>query len=459
MNRASFMRGKLFWKIFLSYVGIIAMAAAVDHWLGIALAVAFGLYVARRITRPLRELTLTAEALRYGDYSRRIHQLPPNEFGILGAALNQLGSTVATKIATIHQERSQLWAIIAEMTEGVIAVEHGGRVLLCNHAASRLLGTTEADMLGKPLWEITRVADLVELFEQARQGSGAIAEEIAITPPSANLLGLTVQAHASRFAGGNENGVVIVLNDVTQLKRLERVRQDFVANVSHELKTPLTAIRGYVETVLQLAQGETEPRERFLRKVDSQVSRLIDLIEELLALARVEASDAEHTVAAVEWRSVIGEVVSHYEPTIAEHHLRIVAELSQVEAWVLGNREALSMIVSNLLDNAIKYSRPHGEIRLLLHAAEQKITLSVIDTGIGIPRHEHARIFERFYRVEKSRTSGPAGSGLGLAIVKHLVQTLKGEVGVDSTEGQGSRFHVTLPRAVVTPTQHSHHVA
>lgn len=437
------MRGRLFWKIFLSYVGLIIFTAAVDSWLGVGLAVGLGLYVAYRITRPLRELTLTAGALQHGDYERRIHQLPPNEFGVLGNALNQLGATVARTIATIDQERSQLAAIIAGMVEGVVATDDTGRVIFCNQSAAALLQTTQAEMLGQYWWETTRAADLVDVFERAQRDTAPIHAEATL--PHA-VQPLTVQATASRFVGARGSGVVIVLNDLTQLKRLERIRQDFVANVSHELKTPLTAIRGYVETLLHSAKDDAANRERFLHKIDTQVGRLSTLVEELLTLARIEESESRLPTTSVDWAEIVRAVVERYEAGVADKALQLRVEIPLEPVMVAGNSEALSVITSNLLDNAIKYTPKDGTITLRLTSAERGICLAVTDTGIGISAHEQTRIFERFYRADKSRTLGPHGSGLGLAIVKHLVQALHGDMTVDSAEGRGSVFAVVIPK-------------
>lgn len=440
-------RGQLFWKIFLSYIGLMLLAMTLRHWWGLALAGIVGVYVAYRITRPLRELTLTAEALRQGNYERRIHQLPPNEFGILGDALNQLGATLALKISSLAQEQSQLSAIMAGMVEGVVAVDVAGRVIFCNRSASALLGTSEAEMLGKYLWEVTRVAELVELFERARQASSVpLLQEITIahTPRV-----VTIQAHGSRFEGDGEHtrGVVMVLNDLTHLKQLERVRQDFVANVSHELKTPLTAIRGFVETLLHRPEDDLTHRMRFLQKIDTQVARLMRLIDELLTLARIETAEERLPLEPVDWGAIVHDVVARYEAAVAEKAITTRVEVPSSPVLVMGNAEALSVITSNVLDNAVKYTAAGGNVSVALLPAAAHVRLAIRDTGVGIPRHEQERIFERFYRVDKARTGSRSGCGLGLAIVKHLVQTVHGELAVESAEGRGSTFIVTVPSA------------
>ncbi len=200
-----------------------------------------------------------------------------------------------------------------------------------------------------------------------------------------------------------------------------------------------------METLLQGAIDDTENRGRFLHKIDTQVARLVHLIEELLTLARIEASEARVFLTPIDWGPIVREVVARYDTSVFEKGLRLMVDIAATDTTVRGHAEALSVITSNLLDNAIKYSPQDGEIVLTLANTAQGVCLSVADTGVGIPAHEQERIFERFYRVDKSRTAGPPGTGLGLAIVKHLTQALKGSITVESTEGHGSRFFVVIP--------------
>jgi two-component system phosphate regulon sensor histidine kinase PhoR len=256
-----------------------------------------------------------------------------------------------------------------------------------------------------------------------------------------------MDARATPFETDEEGGVVVGLYDITSLRRLEQIRTDFVANVSHELKTPLTSIKGYVETLLSGAIHDEENNMRFLGKIEDQVNRLTSLVSDLLSLAQVEASGEAIPLTPIDWVPLIRETSQRHEPAIAAKRLEFSLELPGHPVRVQGDDEALIQILDNLLDNAIKYTPEGGSVSLRLSQEEFRASLEVEDSGIGIPRGDFERIFERFYRVDKARSRELGGTGLGLSIVKHLVRGLRGEIRVESRVASGSLFTVLLPLA------------
>jgi two-component system phosphate regulon sensor histidine kinase PhoR len=409
---------------------------------GVLAALALGLFVARRVTVPLAQMTQVAADMREGNYGSRVRTVPRDEMGELGETLNRLGAKITDQIATISREQAQLRSMIAGMVEGVIAVDQDDRVLFCNRAACQYLGMPETCASGRPLRELAQRAELFDLLEQARAGQRAAEREITVQRPAGDLV---LEAHATLFEGGTRSAVV-VLEDITSLKRLERIRRDFVANVSHEIKTPLTSIKGYVETLLTGALYDKQNNLRFLHKIDDHVGRLSALVQDLLSLARIESQEGSLPLAPVDWSPILESVMRRHEANIQQRGLQCLRD-GGPGLTVAGDPEAMTQVLDNLLDNAIKYTPAPGAIRVSVNRHNGVVLLEVADTGIGIPEQDRERIFERFYRVDKARSRELGGTGLGLSIVKHLVQAMHGEVRVESEVGKGSKFVVQLPAA------------
>ncbi|UCG89064.1 MAG: hypothetical protein JSW71_11205 [Gemmatimonadota bacterium] len=256
-----------------------------------------------------------------------------------------------------------------------------------------------------------------------------------------------VQLHTAPLqnAQGDLVGAVLVLHEVTELRRLETVRQDFVANVSHELKTPITAIRGLIDTIVEDGQMPNETRTRFLGKIQDQAMRLSLLVTDLLTLARLESADGLLTAEPLDMRESVRGSLSQFTASAEEQGIELVRDLPNTPVRIVGEHEALELVVNNLLDNALKYTPKGGRVWVRLDTDERSAILEVEDTGIGIAREHHTRIFERFYRVDKARSRELGGTGLGLAIVKHVCRTLGGSISVESEEGRGSTFRVVFP--------------
>ena len=409
---------------------------------GLLVALLLGGYLSHRLTRPLSEITRAAQSLRDGNFDTRLGDLPNDEIGILGEALNRLGEEVTERMQESTEEEARLRAMLAGMVEGVIAVDEDDRVAFSNQAARELVGLP--GLKGMRLWEAVRIADLDALLMEARSSEEAARRELVFADKSGREVIVRAQAH--RFLVEGRDGVVIVLHDMTELRKLERIRRDFVANVSHELKTPLTSIRGYVETLIDGAIDDQANNRRFLEKIEVNVQRLNHLVADLLSLARIEEQEDGLRCERLDLRPLLVQAVRLHENAATQRDLR--CELTGIEGplMVIGDRESLVQVIDNLLDNAIKYTPAGGCVRLSARTEADTLAFDVSDTGIGIPSEDLERVFERFYRVDKARSREVGGTGLGLSIVKHLAAAMGGEVSVRSDFGLGTRFTVRLPR-------------
>jgi two-component system phosphate regulon sensor histidine kinase PhoR len=329
------------------------------------------------------------------------------------------------------------------MVEGVLVVGPDQRIVLANQRLRRFFGTT-AELHGRSALEAIRHAELAEVLAAAERTDEPVSEAIEVAHPVRR----TLRVHAVRFppAGAPRAGTVAVLHDVTELTQLETMRRDFVANASHELRTPLAAIRGFAETLLgnpSLAESE---RRSYLEVIDRHSRRLGAIVADLLDLSRIESREASFERTPVDLAKLAETLLRDLGPRLAEKRLVATIETERSgTAWA--DPQACEQILSNLLDNAIKYTEPGGSLALRIGGDDRRVRVDVADSGMGIPERDLGRIFERFYRVDRARSRSQGGTGLGLAIVKHLVQSLGGEIRVESQLGRGSTFSFTLPRA------------
>jgi two-component system phosphate regulon sensor histidine kinase PhoR len=425
-------------------LGEVERSVALGTSVGMLLALLLALALARHSSRPIAAITRVAADLSAGRYESRVRVGRDDELGLLGETLNGLGAEITRRIAALSQEDAQLRAILASMIEGVVAIDEEARVAFINEAARTLLQIPGAVQPGRALWGLAPIRALEELIARARRTLAHETREIELHRGDKERV---FQAHASPFQGGGRSGFVLVLHDITELRRLERVRRDFVANVSHELKTPLTSIQGFVETLLGGALHDEANNMRFLQRIEANVKRLTVLVSDLLSLARIESGQLGVQCVPVDWQDVLEGVLRLREPAVAAKGLSLSVEASARTLRVRGDREAMTQVLDNLLDNAIQYTSAPGRIVIRLAARDGSGWLSVEDSGIGIPSGDLDRIFERFYRVDRARSRAVGGTGLGLSIVKNLVLRMEGEVMVASVEGQGSTFTVRLPLA------------
>lgn len=411
---------------------------------GLAVAAALAWAMARHLTRPVGELRATAHAMAMGDDRRRALVIGDDEFAQLGRALNTMADRLQERVEEMRGERAKLTAILGGMVEGVAAVDVDERILHLNGAAADMLGATGGDRVGQPLLSVTRVPEICDLVATTLARDEKATREVSIHK-GVETRTMQVEATPLRDGDGAVRGAILVLHDVTELRRLENLRRDFVANVSHELKTPLTAIKGLVDTIVDDRDMPATSRERFLGKVQRQADRLGNLVNDLLVLARIESSKSSDELLPVDLRDPVRESCAGLAVTAQQKDLRLGVVLPREPVIVRGESESLRQVVDNLLGNAIRYTPAQGAIDVTVTVDGRQAVLSVRDTGIGIEAAHLDRIFERFYRVDKARSRELGGTGLGLAIVKHVALAHGGTVAVSSRPGAGSSFSVCIP--------------
>lgn len=408
-----------------------------------ACVLALSYWIVGHITNPMHTLTRAAEAIAAGDYQHRVYVANRDELGMLAGTFNRMGQELHTRVTQLSASHDRQSTVLEGMIEGVIAVDPRQRIVLANKAAGRLFEFRPQAIEGRPLLEVVRNHALHQAvttafatrrpqrLETTREGSDRLIADIHVTP----------------LPGDPCPGVILVMHDTTELRRLESLRRDFVANVSHELKTPLSSIKAYAETLRNGAIHDPEASQTFLERIEDQADRLHHLIIDLLMLARIESAQQAFDIVSVPVADVVKECLDGHRAAADAKQIHLVVEPEQPRCSVRADREGLREILDNLVDNAIKYTPEDGKVSLSWSYNEGMCQISVADTGIGIGAEHRRRVFERFYRVDKARSRELGGTGLGLSIVKHLCQAFRGKVGVESEIGKGSVFTVSLPLA------------
>jgi two-component system phosphate regulon sensor histidine kinase PhoR len=399
--------------------------------------------VAAHIMKPLKNLTEAADAIQRGDFTRRVLLQGGDELHMLGAAFNRMQDELAARVSQLEQHGERLATVLRSMAEGVIVIDADERLLLANDASQRMLDFSTADVVGRPLQEVTRNRVIAEALHEALESNKPQERELEI--PGKQRRALTLRA--IRLSGKSCQGAVAVLRDLTELRSLENMRREFVANVSNELKTPLAAIKAYAETLRLGAMSDHEHNLDFVARIEEQAERLHQLIVDLLSLARVESGRQALEVVDLPVAGLIAACVAQHANAAAAKRIQLNAFAPRQPILVRADEEGLRTILNNLVDNAIKYTPDQGKVYIRWWTEDREAVLEVEDTGIGIAAEEQQRVFERFYRVDKARSRQLGGTGLGLAIVKHLAQALSGSVQLASELGKGSRFRVRLPLA------------
>ena len=402
------------------------------------------LIISRRISQPLEIMRQGASRYARGDLSHRLDLPDTLELAGLADAMNQMAQELERRIQAVVRQRNETQAVLSSMVEGVVALDPQERVIDLNEAAARLLNQPRTHMKGRSIQEIIRNRDLHRLVQITMADGTRNEGDITLYQSGAQIL--STCCTPLNDSEGHRIGVLLVLNNVTRLRRLENMRSDFAANVSHEIKTPLTAIQGFVETLHQGHVDDPQEARRFLGIIKKHVSRLTAIIDDLMQLSRLEQDEDTYRLhpepCAV--KNVIQSAAHLCHNQAAEKQIKIVMDAEeQLQATM--DADLMEQAVVNLLDNAIKYSPPDSSITVRARRAKSGIVIQVIDGGIGIPHKHLPRLFERFYRVDKARSRAAGGTGLGLAIVKHIIQAHGGRVTVNSIQGSGSTFSLHLP--------------
>ncbi len=394
----------------------------------------------RRIARQLESVSDVVWQMSAGEFDTRVPPRSRQRIEELAASLDTTQRHLKSRIADLESSRNQLRTVLNSMVEGVIAIDSDQRVLLVNEAACRLFPIQEATAAGRPLWELVRSPQLQQWSALALSQSEPVGGELELKAPVQRLLSVRVAG----LPGPTAAGAIVVASDISQLRRLEQVRQEFVANASHELKTPLASIKACVETLLDGALEDVEIRVKFLETVNEQTERLDKLVRDLLALTRIESQEQSPVLHPVALADIVALCVNRHVQYAERNEMRLVTAAPPEPVQVLADEESLEQILDNLIDNAVKYTNSGGTITVRWEVDGELCRIDVEDTGIGIPQAHLPRIFERFYRVDRARSRELGGTGLGLSIVKHLVQILGGTVSVSSRLGKGTTFTIEL---------------
>ena len=426
-------------------IGSIQLKIALGGCIIALLAAAISWVISRRISRPIEQMKKSAEQFAAGDFSQQLNFSSTLEMAGLADALNQMANQLDHRIKTIINQRNQLETVLASMLEGVIAVDSEERIVSINRAAAQLFENEPASCQNKSIQEVIRSSALQQFIRRALSNPKPAEEDITVYQNEERVI--DVKSTPLLDADRQQIGTLVVFNDVTQLRDLENMRRDFVANVSHEIKTPLTAIKGFVETLQQGKVHRAEEKERFLSIIQKHVDRLNSIIEDLLALSRIEQEDERREInfQQIKIRDIFEAAVQLCRPKAEEKKVRIELDCDKETTAVL-DPTLIEQAVANLLDNAIKYSEPQSAVLLRSRRQNSEVVISVEDHGIGIAQKHLPRLFERFYRVDQARSRSMGGTGLGLAIVKHIAQAHGGQVTVESRLGEGSRFSIHLPQ-------------
>lgn len=450
-----------------SQIGFIRMAMTletVDHsvrqlWilLLIGLSVLFiiaaliSYRIAHNLTRPLEKITRVAHQITHMNYRSRVTIRKKDEIGRLGEAINTMADSLQLQMNRITEDESRLKSVLENMMSGVLMIDREERIVLMNRSAEDFLGFTSDELLGKKFDEAKQQFELTKLIRECIDAREHISDEMIFYFPEERILEVNVTPMSQ--TGEEWAGVLIVLHNITAVRRLERMRSEFVANVSHELKTPITAVKGFAETLLAGALDDKEIAKSFLQIIFDESERLNRLIGDILELSKIESKRIPLQFSPVEMRSLVERSLEIMRPEALKKHIMLDMQVEE-DIYIEADEDRLRQILINLLSNGISYTPEGGKVKVQVEALHspadrdndyERLRLTISDSGIGIPKKDLPRIFERFYRVDKARSRVSGGTGLGLSIVKHLVDLHKGTIQVESEVGIGTKFIIDLP--------------
>ena len=429
---------------FLLGVGLAAPAFVISTPIGVAVLIAsttvIAVMAARSLVHPLESITDAARSIAQGDFGARPSVRQPGEIGNLVQAFDTMAQELQLRMAAAAQERSRLAAALNSSVDAVVAVDEDGRVLFTNVSAERLFELSSSAVVGKPIAWLLPDDSIVSAVRASRDRR--LPSQSLIERPGRRFF----QAVTSPIIGGGEWAVLIVLHDVTDVTRTERIRRDFVANVSHELRSPLAGIKSVIETLVGGALDERQVALDFLDRADSEVDRLIQLVEELLELSRIESGELPLVPTQTDLADMLGQMTNRVQQQAQRKNIALTADVADDLGSISLDRGRIERALLNLVHNAIKFTAEGGSIAVVANRENKFLRIDVVDSGIGIAEPHQARIFERFYKADPSHAND-GGSGIGLAIVKHTVEAHGGTVTVESELGHGSRFVMRIPVA------------
>ena len=467
------LKNSLFWKIFISYAGLLCLCLAIagyfvnkiiqeyslspltrtmaydmktviGHMLpAFVITLVIGFVLIRINTSSFLHITHIAKNFARGNFAQKAEIVSSDEIGDLATAINAMGAELQSRKQTIVDDKNKLDAIMAHMNDAVITTDLQERIILINNAAKTMFDISTVALHRDYLWEKIRNEKLHRLVRETIKTQTARVSETEISAPEKKLLHI----HLSPIQVDKENqGILLVFHDITELRKLENTRREFVANVSHELRTPLASIKGYVETLLENNSLRQEEIHEFLHIIMKHSQRLDNLIKDILELSRLDSHDLKTEFTMLDIHPCIENIFSQYQEHGIRKNQALELDIPHQLPLIETNEYLLRQLLTNLLDNAIKYTAEGGKIHLKVTAFNTSLCLEISDTGIGIPQEHIPRIFERFYRVDLARSREMGGTGLGLSIVKHIVLLHHGHIQVESAVNIGTKFLITIPQ-------------
>lgn len=411
------------------------------------LSAILSLLISRAITHPIEEMRQQAVKISNGDYSGRVHVYSNDELGQLATAFNNLSVKVEQTQEATESERRRLDSILTHMTDGVIATDRHGNVTIINQTALDFLNKTEKEAIGKPITKLLKLKyiSLQDLMSQQQETI------LTVNEGSDDELILHATFSLIQRVTGFVSGAICVLHDVTEQQKNENEQKQFVSNVSHELRTPLTSLRAYIEALNEGAWKDPKIAPQFLDVTQKETERMIRMINDLLSLSRMDRGTAKMELEWINFNDFFNHILNRFDMMIKANKDKqtkkytIKREFTSQDLWAEVDPDKMMQVIDNIMNNAIKYSPDGGVITARLWQANNKMIISISDQGLGIPRQDLTKIFDRFYRVDKARSRAQGGTGLGLAISKEIVEAHHGRIWADSAEGKGSTFYISLP--------------
>lgn len=411
---------------------------------GLILTTLLALRFASALIKPVRELTQAAREITSGNYSKRVSVKTGDEVGELANTFNEMAGELESTVVDLKDKNMKFDSIMNSLTNCFVAVDSNLRIILINSIACKFFHVCEEDILGRKLIEVIRNHQIYEIMQTVISSNDSFVNEISIGMPEEGVFRVYASPIRPADSTGGNSGAIVTIHDITAIKKLEQIRTDFVSNVTHELKTPLTSIRGFVETLRSGAVNDPEVSGKFLEIIDIEAERLTMLINDILQLSEIENRQSDTDISVYSLNGIISEVVSILEGSAERKGVSLTVDASQ-KINITANRDRIKQMLINLVDNAINYNVENGSVRINAAKADGRLVITVTDTGIGIAQQHLSRIFERFYRVDKGRSRNMGGTGLGLSIVKHIVNLYDGDIRVESEPGKGTTFTIQLP--------------
>ncbi|MBS4535397.1 PAS domain-containing protein [Clostridium sp. D2Q-14] len=412
---------------------------------GLFIAMILAIRYINRVTYPIEELTRATNSITHGNYGEKVYFKSDDELGLLAENFNVMSVKLRENISELNNSNTNFKAILKSMINGVIALDNNKKIMFINPTAEKMFKIKEEKVKGKYILEVIRNNKLDQDIENLLINHIEGSTEIEINYPETKYMRIYTNSIRLADNPNRKIGILIIIQDITEMRKLERMRKDFVANVSHELKTPLTSIKGFIETLKSGAADQKELRDKFLNIIDIESSRLNSLIEDLLILSDIENNSKTIKHESINVNYTIDEVIEFLSELAKKKNIKIINETKEKLPCVYGNRGWFKQMIINLIDNAIKYTPNGGRVNIKVYTVNNDLIMKIKDTGIGIDDEHIDRLFERFYRVDKARSKAVEGTGLGLAIVKHIVITFDGDIKVRSKINEGTEFEIKIP--------------